>query len=53
MATEWPNQEGIDINIYQGEGKPEKNIELTYGEVEAILNIVHSFNPNILVIYSD
>ena len=53
MATEWPNQEGIDINIYQGEGKPEKNIELTYGEAEAILNIVHSFNPSILVIYSD
>jgi len=40
-VTEWANGEGFDIRINRKDR--EKNYELTYDELEAIINIMHMF----------
>ena len=41
--TEWSSHEGIDLFIHEGEGLPDKQISLSYDELEAIQNVVNSF----------
>lgn len=42
-VTEWSSHEGIDVLIHDGEGLPDKQISLSYDELEAIQNVVNSF----------
>lgn len=42
-VTEWSNHEGIDVFVHEGKGLPDKQISLSYDELEAIQNVVNSF----------
>ena len=43
-VTEWANEEGIDIYVYEHETRKERKFDLTYDELEALLNIVKKFD---------